>query len=800
MQSFEKLGLFYLGKRFDPVAQTRADDYVLYESRQLVTHAVCVGMTGSGKTGLCIGLLEEAAIDGIPAIVIDPKGDLGNLLLTFPSLGPRDFLPWVNPEEAQRKGMTLEQYAADQADFWRKGLAEWDQDASRITRLRESADFVIYTPGSVAGLPVSLLKSFAPPTGQALTDVDLIRERVMTTTSGLLGLIGIEADPIKSREHILISNIFDHVWRQGKSLDLAGLITMIQSPPLARIGVFDLEAFYPSADRLKLAMTLNNLLAAPGFEAWMQGVPLEIDQFLYTPAGKPRVAIFSIAHLSDSERMFFVTLLFNQLIGWMRAQPGTTSLRSLLYMDEVFGFLPPVAEPPSKRPLLTLLKQARAFGLGVVLATQNPVDLDYKGLSNTGTWFIGRLQTERDKDRLLEGLSSASQTTGGGFDSGSLSGLISRLGKRVFLMHTVYDSKPTLLQTRWTLSYLAGPLTRAQIKDLTDPRRAEFEPASAAAPQPAAQAAAAPPPIIQPAVSAPSILPGVSQFCLRTQAAPGASLSPYLFAAARVHIIDNRLGITQAADVMHVYPISEGASEFLWDNATRIEKTLDDLSPDAPGQGGGGPVPQEALEILRSGILERGYRDFLTRSFQLSLWKSNLFKMVSQPGESDRDFRIRLGQLARERRDFELDLLRKKYASKFDTLSRQESSLRMQVEKEEEQYSQQKLQTAISVGGSLLGALFGRSARGSLGGATTAARGAGRAYREHQDVEQAQEKLAESQQRKAALEQQLQAEADRVAANFDPQLETLQEIAIRPKKTDILVRASGLLWMPAGAR
>jgi hypothetical protein len=800
MDSYEKLGLFYLGKLFDPATQQRKDEYLLYESRQLVTHAVCVGMTGSGKTGLCVGILEEAAIDGIPAIVIDPKGDLGDLLLTFPALEPRNFLPWVNPDEAQRKGLSLDQFAADQAESWRKGLAEWDQDAARIARLREAADFAIYTPGSVAGLPVSLLKSFAPPVGEALADADLMRDRVMTTVSGLLGLAGIVADPIHSREHILISNILDHTWRQGQSLDLASLIRLIQSPPLARIGVFELDAFYPAAERLKLAMTLNNLLAAPGFEAWMEGTPLEVDRLLYTPSGKPRVSIFSIAHLSDSERMFFVTLLLNQLIGWMRAQPGTTSLRALLYMDEVFGFLPPVAEPPSKRPFLTLLKQARAFGLGVVLATQNPVDLDYKGLSNTGTWFIGRLQTERDKERLLEGLSSASSAAGGAMDAGSLSDLLSRLGKRVFLMHSVHEPRPALFQTRWTLSYLSGPLTRMQIKELTDPRRAAEQAAAGPSAQPATPAVT-PPPLPQASVSAPSLPQSVAQYYTRIDpSAPvrDTVLYPYFFAAARVHLIDNRLGLSQATDLLHVYPITEGAQGFLWDNATRLSMTLEGLSTQAPSGRGFATLPAEAIETLKSGILERGYRDYLTRAFQLSLWKSNIFKLTSQPGESDRDFRIRLAQMARERRDFELDVLRQKYASKFDALSRQEQSARLATQREEQQYDQQKLQTMISVGGSLLGALFGRS-RGSVGRVTTVARGAGRMSRERQDIQRAQEKFADVQQRKAALEQQLKVEADRVAAAFDPQTETLQEIVVRPKKTDVLVRASGLLWMPAGA-
>src|SRR6185369_3265452 len=372
MEDFEKLGAFYLGRPYDLKEKKPGQGLVLYDSRDLVTHAVCVGMTGSGKTGLCVDLLEEAAIDGIPSIIIDPKGDLANLLLTFPDLSTADFAPWVNEEDAQKKNLSTNDYATNQAELWKKGLADWGQDGARIKRLRDAADFRIYTPGSNAGIPVSILKSFAAPPESIRDDNELMTERVNTTVTSLLGLLGIEADPIKSREHILISNILNSAWAEGRDLDIAGLIHQIQTPLMTRVGVLDVESFFPSKDRFELAMSLNNLLAAPGFSTWMEGEPLDIQQILHTPEGKPRVAIFSIAHLGDAERMYFVALLLNQTLGWMRTQSGTTSLRAILYMDEIFGYFPPVANPPSKLPLLTLLKQGRAFGLGVVLATQNP--------------------------------------------------------------------------------------------------------------------------------------------------------------------------------------------------------------------------------------------------------------------------------------------------------------------------------------------------------------------------------------------------------------------------------------------
>ncbi|MBP1607445.1 MAG: uncharacterized protein H6Q08_2819, partial [Acidobacteria bacterium] len=465
MQDFEKLGVFYLGREYDLETRSTGDRPLLYDSRDLVTHGVIIGMTGSGKTGLAIDLLEEAAIDGVPAIAIDPKGDLGNLMLTFPGLGADEFRPWIDEGEAARQNVSAEQFAAQQATAWKDGLAKWGQDGARIARLRGAAEVAIYTPGSSAGLPVSVLKSFSAPPREILDDSELLAERINATATGLLTLLGVDADPVKSREHILLSTLFGAAWRAGEALDLAALIQRIQTPPVSRIGVLELESFFPSKDRFELSMRLNGLLAAPGFASWLEGDGLDVDRMLYTAEGRPRIAVISIAHLNDAERMFFVALLLEEVLAWVRRQPGTTSLRALLYMDEVAGYMPPVANPPSKAALLTLLKQGRAFGFGVVLATQNPVDLDYKGLSNAGTWFLGRLQTERDKARVLDGLEGA-MAGSQPFDRAETDRLLSGLGKRVFLLHNVHESAPTLFETRWAMSYLRGPLTRDQIRTL----------------------------------------------------------------------------------------------------------------------------------------------------------------------------------------------------------------------------------------------------------------------------------------------------------------------------------------------
>jgi len=469
---YEQLGQFYLGREYDLEKKSSADkNLVLYDSKDLVTHAIVVGMTGSGKTGLCIDLIEEAAIDGVPAIAIDPKGDLTNLLLTFPDLRSEDFRPWINEDDATRKGVSADDYAKQQADLWRTGLASWGEDGERIRRLVAAADFAIYTPGSTAGIPVSIVRSFAAPPAALRDDTELFRERVGTTATSLLALVGITADPVKSREHILLSTLFTAAWTAGQDLDLETLVNQVQKPPMGRIGALDVEKFYPAKDREDLALRINGLIAAPGFAGWLEGEPLDIGAFLRSSAGKPRVSIFSIAHLSDAERMFFVALLLNEIYGWVRTQSGTTSLRAILYMDEIFGFFPPVAEPPSKRPMLNLLKQARAFGLGVVLATQNPVDLDYKGLANTGTWFLGRLQTERDKQRVLEGLEGAAAAQSASFDRRSMEELLAGLTNRVFLMNDVHEDGPVVLESRWAMSYLRGPLTREQIKVLMKDRR-----------------------------------------------------------------------------------------------------------------------------------------------------------------------------------------------------------------------------------------------------------------------------------------------------------------------------------------
>jgi phage host-nuclease inhibitor protein Gam len=806
---YEKLGLFYLGRPYDLATKSAREGLLLYDAKDLVTHAVCVGMTGSGKTGLCIDLLEEAAIDGIPALAIDPKGDLGNLLLTFPGLSPAEFRPWIDEDEARRNGKTPDEWAASQAETWREGLEHWGQDGERIKRLRAAVDVAIYTPGAQSGLPLSIVKSFAAPAPDFIEESDLMRERVGTTATSLLGLLGIDADPIRSREHILLSTIIDASWRQGQDLDLPRLIQLIQTPPVQRIGVLELEGFYPSDKRFELAMAVNNLLAAPGFSAWMEGEALDVHRLLYTAEGKPRLTILSIAHLNDAERMFFVSLLLNQVLGWMRQQPGTTSLRAIVYMDEIAGYLPPVANPASKAPMLTLLKQARAFGVGMVLATQNPVDLDYKALSNAGTWFIGRLQTERDQMRVLDGLEGAMSNAGGAFDRDKLQKLIAGLGKRVFLLHNVHEDGPEVFESRWAMSYLRGPLTRTQIRTLMADRKAAA--AGAPATPDAARRTQDPGPGTQhpapgtssaassgarPAVSAHWVLPpGIAQYF--APARPGAHYVPMIVGAANVRFTDSKARIDETRPLTVVTPLTGDPVPVTWDQAEPAGFDVGQLSTELPSGATFDELPGPASRAKNYADWAKAFVTWVSTSESLDIYRSPSLKLVSNAGESEGDFRARLQQAAREQRDDAVTRLRQKFAPKVAALQEKLRRAEQAVQKEEEQASAQKTQTAISFGTTVLGALFGRKtlSASTLGRATTAVRGVGRASKEAQDVTRARENVGSVEAQLQELDTALQAEIASLDATYHPATEPLETISLKPRRAGIQVQLVALVWV-----
>ncbi len=823
MNSFERLGAFYLGRPYDPKTRSAQEGYLLYNSKDLVTHGVCVGMTGSGKTGLCVALLEEAAIDGVPAIVIDPKGDMANLLLTFPDLRPEDFRPWINEDDARRKGMSPDQYAVSQAELWKKGLASWGQDGERIRMLRDSAEFVIYTPGSTAGIPISILKSFAAPSRAIIEDAELLSERVSGTASSLLGLLGINADPIRSREHILISTILSHAWQRGQDLDLATLIQQITTPPVSQIGVMNLESVYPSKDRFDLAIQFNNLLASPGFAAWMQGEPLDIDSILHTPTGKPKISIFSIAHLSDAERMFFVALLLNQVLSWTRTQTGTTSLRAMVYMDEIYGYFPPVANPPTKAPLLTLLKQARAFGVGVMLTTQNPVDLDYKGLSNAGTWFIGRLQTERDKMRVLEGLEGAALSQGAQFNRSEMEAILAGLGQRVFLMNNVHEDAPVLFETRWVMSYLAGPLSRSQIASLMADKKMSQQPQQAVAqarqapayPDPAqptratAEPALAPEPQLQPqsqpqrltGSGTPVLPPDVSQYFapLRGRGRPQEFVyRPAILGTSIVGFYDSKSGVNLTQETSLAAPVPGNMQGIDWDSAIPFEGNVAELESSGVQGVPFEDLPPSAGSARNYALWSKAYADWLYRTQEVVLQYSPVAKAYSRVGESERDFRVRLDQEFREKREEAVDALRRKYQSKMDSLMDRIRRAEAAVEREKLQAKQQQMQTAISIGSTLLSSFLGTKAlsMSSLGKATTAARGATRYMKEQTDVQRSAESLEALRESMKALEDELRRETALLSEKLSPLNETFQEHVVRPAKKDISVKSVALVWLP----
>ena len=600
----------YLGKEIEPkkgAVGARVD----LDPADLLTHGLIVGMTGSGKTGLAIAMIEETLRQGVPVLAIDPKGDLGNLLLLFEKLDGAAFAPWIDPDAARREGKTAEALGAETAAAWTKGLGEWGLAAADVAALKQARDAVIYTPGSTAGVPLNILQSLDAPSVPFDSAAEDLRDEIAGIASGLLGLLHIDSDPIQSREHILISAIVETAWRKGQSLSLESLITSVANPPFEKLGALSVETVYPARERQGLMMSLNNLLASPSFEAFRTGEPLDIDKLFHAPGGKPRLSVVYTAHLSDEERLFVTALLLDKVKTWMRRQPGTSELRALVYMDEIFGYFPPhPANPPTKRPLLTLLKQARAQGVAIVLATQNPVDLDYKGLANMGTWMVGTLQTDQDKARLRDGL------VGSGASAATVDALLAATRKRVFLLHDVHRAAPCLMQSRWAMSYLRGPLTRDEIGRLMAGR--------AAAPVAASTQAAAGPPVV------PS--PLRHNFFKKYG---GELADPHLFVKYAVRY--KGAGETVA---LRAYPLAGATAPEIFE-AEPVEPEEAALSTDVPPGVRYGDLPGFVVEGGAKG-LEKALKDRLADKLAVTLYFDPVTKESSSPGESKDAFAQRL--------------------------------------------------------------------------------------------------------------------------------------------------------------
>ena len=828
---------FYLGRLFDAARNHTTENILSYDPADLSTHAVVTGMTGSGKTGLCIALLEEAALQGIPALIIDPKGDLTNLLLHFPDLAPQDFQPWIDPEMARRAGKTLEQSAMEASLSWRNGLQEWDIDSDRLMALKNAAQFAIFTPGSDAGIPVSVLSSLAAPGIPWEGNREVLREKIASSVTALLGLVGMDdVDPLRSREHILLANIFEAAWSQNKSLDLTELILQTQSPPMEKLGAFSVETFFPSKDRMALAMQLNNILAAPAFEVWREGQSLDVASLLFMPDGRPRHSVFYLAHLSEAERMFFITLLLASVETWMRTQSGATSLRALLYMDELFGYLPPQKNPPSKQPLLRLLKQARAFGLGLLLATQNPVDLDYKALSNAGTWFIGKLQTERDKERLLDGLESA----GGGASRSSIDKLISGLGKRVFLLHNVHEKHPALFQTRWAMNFLAGPLTRTQIPDLNklvganllavkaDSTKSAPQTVNKQEVQPAADSpgvvpavAAIPAPQTTPSKPArsssmegsetrPPVPSGVEEHFLPTNLSlteamreqgksfPDAQLNgvlyrPALLAAASVRFLDRKYGVDAEAPRAALVEKPDRRGVVRWEDyffnkfPTKAVERM--------------PAPQARFSVLDAPLndsrqmnaLKRDFTDWIYRSVTVTAKANEALKVYAGPDVSKAEFMSACAETAREAREAEIEKkseqIDRKIKSLEDKLAREERELR----EDEAELSHRKMEEMGTHAENVLSMFSGRKSSRRLSSSLSKRRMTEQAKA---DVEESLDAIEQYNREIKALEKERQQLIEEINDRWGDVVNDIAEVTVTPRKTDIYVDLFGVAWMP----
>ncbi len=793
--AIEGLGVFYLGQKVDERSGGPTAEPLLVDAKRFTTHAVCVGMTGSGKTGLLIGLIEEAALDGIPTLVIDPKGDLANVLLSFPELAPGDFLPWLEADAAKREGITLESLAERTAKKWSDGLAASGQSGERIRRLHAAADMAVFTPGSRSGRPLAMLGSLDAPAAEIAADPEARRERIESLVSGILALVGIDAEPGTSREHVLLSTIMDALWKSGQKVDFGTLVRAIPAPPIERVGFLDLENFFPAGDRFQLASRLNTVAAAPGFEAWLDGEPLDVGRLLWTPEGKPRVAVVSIAHLADAQRMAFVTLLAGAAVSWMRSQGGTSSLKALFLMDEVFGYVPPTANPPSKTPILTLMKQARAYGLGVVLATQNPVDLDYKGLSNAGLWFLGRLQTARDKARVLDGLEGAAASAGGTFDRGRLDRLLSGLEQRRFLMHSVHGEEETLFQTRWTMAYLRGPLLREEIRRLT-----AAAPAEPHAPAAATTGTGSVHPRTFAGGPRPILPPGIREVFLAPDGPVdpdrGVVYKPAILGRARVRYARPSPRIEVDREVIFMAPAGDVLGESAWEAAETFAEAPE-VEP-APRQGSFAPLPPALSGPRGYSSLAASLKTHLGRTSKLTAWRAPAIDAVSRPGETEGEFRARIAHRVKEWRDEQIDAVRTKTATKLAGLVDRIERARQKVEKEKAEAKNQSLQTYVSIGTAVIGALFGRKkiSATTIGRAATSMRSASRATRQQADVAHAEESLQTLEDRRQILEEEIEAELDRIRREASADRIALEEIDIPARKTDIAVDAVALAWVP----
>ncbi len=815
-------GKYYLGRTYDAKSGEATEQVLLYDPEDLTTHAVVVGMTGSGKTGLCIDLLEEAALNNIPALMIDPKGDITNALLHFPELQAEDFLPWINPDEARRADKSTTELAGEIANRWRGGLAQWGISSDRLRALSNAVQFAVYTPGSDAGIPISILASLKAPEIPWQENRELLREKIAGTVTALLGLVGLkDVDPVRSREHIMLANIFETAWSQGQDLDLGELILQTQNPPFEKLGVFDISTFFPDEDRFELAMLLNNILAAPAFQTWIEGQPLNIPELLFTPDGRPRHSVFYIAHLSDAERMFFVTLLYSAVETWMRTQPGSSALKAILYFDEIFGYLPPVANPPSKEPMLRMLKQARAFGVAQVLVTQNPVDIDYKALSNAGTWFIGKLQTDQDKQRLLDGLESA---MAGSMDRGEYDRLISSLGKRVFLLHNVHEKQPRIFQTRWAMNYLTGPLTRTQIPRLNAlvNASAALEPPMSGADSSARTTREATPKKMRAAADSrpvgdvelgyatrPAIPSGVREFFLphnmtlpeafklagmeypETVNRVGILYRPALIAQAQVRFLNRKYDLDYEEHPAALVAEPDRQGIVRWDEHTVPALAVDLLNEE--------PVPQARFTSLEAPLnddkvirtLEKDFEDWIYHEVAVNVRANEELAIYAGPEISQAEFRRMCSEAAQSGRADEIDKVEATFDKRMERIEERLAREERELREDESDLANRKMEEWGTHAENVF-SLFSKRKR-SMRTSLTKRRMTDKAKA---DVEESLDAIKDFKSDLLELEKELSRALEDVNRKWQDIVEQETEIKVSPYKKDIFIEVFGVGWIP----
>jgi hypothetical protein len=808
-------GNFYLGRKYDLKAGKILTDATLYDPADLTTHGVVVGMTGSGKTGLCIDLLEEAALQGIPALLIDPKGDITNHLLHFPNLEPADFQPWIDPDQARREDTTVEALAERTANSWKEGLAKWDIDPSEITAVRDSVEYAIFTPGSDAGIPVSIMASLAAPDLDWKKEEELLREKISSTVTALLGLVGIEADPVRSREHILLANLFEQAWRAGQDVTLDETVRLIQTPPesMKTLGALDLEKFFPEKDRLELAVRLNSLLAAPSFQSWLEGAPLEVEKLLFS-GKKPRHSVFYLAHLSDSERMFFVTLLMTAIQTWTRVQSGSPSLRALVYFDDVHGYLPPVEKPASKYPIIDLLKHARAVGLGMLLVTQNPVDLDYKALSNAGSWFVGKLQTEQDKARLLDGLESV-EAAESGFKRSDMDNLISDLDKRVFLLHNVHAREPEIFHTRWAMAYLRGPITRDRLDELnqlvgakieTVEIKREIKKKMVAEAEMAEERAST----LAVAKSKPTVPSGIAELFLPnnqtlSQALKGAGLEgvtpsetvlmyrPALLAQAMVRYLDRKNNIDESRTVSVLVEEADRQGIIRWEDweSSAVDRSSIDSSPISESQFGELEPPFTDGKLVKS--MAKDFLDFVYHAAGLTVLKNEALKLVAKPDMNRPDFLKQCSDMARERRDEELDKLQTKYEKKIDAIEDKIAREERELAEDEAELSGRKMEELATHAENVFGLFTGSRSSRRVSSSLTKRRMTSKAKA---DVAESMEEIEELRTELIEMTDELKTEMAEIEERWSEIANQIVESTLTAYKKDIREDLFGLAWTP----